>query len=156
MTASYLLELHADKITTRFPDSAQRAAVQCAHVVLDCVLPQPVTAPQPKLSQLRVASWWVAGFTTVAGVLNHGALAAWTAAGRALGSVAQTTPTVTSAMLEHDEATVIDVRSRDKWAIVAPERVEFFGYDWRRVGGWNLAFIAGGLLTTWLILPVLL
>ena len=56
------------------------------------------------------------GLDRVAGVLNHGALDAWTAAGRALGRVAQTTPTVTSAMLERDEATVIDVRSRDEWA----------------------------------------
>jgi uncharacterized membrane protein YedE/YeeE len=30
-------------------------------------------------------------------------------------------------------------------AAVAPRRIEFFRYDWRRVGGWNLAF-AGGIL----------
>lgn len=60
------VNLHPDNIATRFPDGAQRAAEQCADLVLDCVLPQPVTAPPPRLSQVRVASWWVAGFTTVA------------------------------------------------------------------------------------------
>ncbi len=35
---------------------------------------------------------------------------------------------------------------RHACAIAAPGRVEFFRYDWRRVGGWNLAFIAGVLL----------
>lgn len=60
------VELHADNIATRFPDGARRAAEQCAALVLDCVLPRPITAPQPKLARVRVASWWVAGFTTVA------------------------------------------------------------------------------------------
>lgn len=31
-------------------------------------------------------------------------------------------------------------------AAVAPGRVEFFRYDWRRAGGWNLAFAVGILL----------
>ena len=35
---------------------------------------------------------------------------------------------------------------RHACAIIAPGRVEFFRYDWRRVGGWNLAFVAGVLL----------
>ena len=40
----------------------------------------------------------------------------------------------------------ISANLRHACAIVAPGRVEFFRYDWRRVGGWNLAFIAGVLL----------
>ena len=31
-------------------------------------------------------------------------------------------------------------------AVVAPARVAFFQYDWRRAGGWNLAFALGILL----------
>jgi uncharacterized protein len=31
-------------------------------------------------------------------------------------------------------------------AIVAPKRIAFFQYDWRKIGGWNLAFILGALL----------
>jgi len=60
------VDLHPDNIATRFPDGAKRAAEQCADLVLGCVLPRPIVAPQPKLAQVRVASWWVAGFTTVA------------------------------------------------------------------------------------------
>ncbi len=40
----------------------------------------------------------------------------------------------------------ISANLRHACAIAAPGRVEFFRYDWRRVGGWNLAFIAGVLL----------
>ena len=40
----------------------------------------------------------------------------------------------------------ISANLRHMCAIGAPGRVEFFRYDWRRVGGWNLAFIAGVLL----------
>lgn len=40
----------------------------------------------------------------------------------------------------------ISANLRHACAIVAPGRVEFFRYDWRRVGGWNLAFILGVLL----------
>lgn len=31
-------------------------------------------------------------------------------------------------------------------AIIAPGRIEFFNYDWRGQGGWNLAFTAGILV----------
>ncbi len=34
---------------------------------------------------------------------------------------------------------------RHACAALAPARVEFFQYDWRRVGGWNFAFAAGML-----------
>ena len=40
----------------------------------------------------------------------------------------------------------ISANLRHACAIVAPGRVEFFRYDWRRLGGWNLAFIVGVLL----------
>lgn len=35
---------------------------------------------------------------------------------------------------------------RTACAIVAPGRVEFFNFDWRRRAGWNLAFAAGILI----------
>lgn len=35
-------------------------------------------------------------------------------------------------------------------AALAPGRVTFFHYDWRGVGGWNLAFLAGTLLGAFL------
>ena len=56
------------------------------------------------------------GLDRVAGVFEHGTLALWSAAGRALGAVTQTTPTDVFAMLERDAATVIDVRAPDEWA----------------------------------------
>lgn len=31
-------------------------------------------------------------------------------------------------------------------AAITPGRIEFLRYDWRRAGGWNLAFIAGTLI----------
>lgn len=40
----------------------------------------------------------------------------------------------------------ISANLRHACAIVVPGDVEFFRYDWRRVGGWNLAFIVGVLL----------
>lgn len=39
----------------------------------------------------------------------------------------------------------ISANLRTLCAVVAPRRVEFFRFDWRRVGSWNLAF-AGGIL----------
>jgi uncharacterized membrane protein YedE/YeeE len=32
---------------------------------------------------------------------------------------------------------------RDLCAAVAPCRIEYFGHDWKRLGGWNLAFLSG-------------
>src|SRR3712207_3932098 len=40
----------------------------------------------------------------------------------------------------------ISANFRHACAIVAPGKAEFFRYDWRRAGGWNLAFVAGVLL----------
>ena len=40
----------------------------------------------------------------------------------------------------------ISANLRHACAIVAPGQVAFFRYDWRRVGGWNLAFIVGVVL----------
>ena len=42
-------------------------------------------------------------------------------------------------------------------AALAPGRIEFFRHDWRRLGGWNLAFLAGvlaGAALAWNIAPV--
>lgn len=44
---------------------------------------------------------------------------------------------------------------RHTCAAVAPGRAEFFRYDWRSVGGWNLAFAAGVLLGGLLAGPLL-
>lgn len=45
-------------------------------------------------------------------------------------------------------------------AAVCPAGIDFFKYDWKRAGLWNLAFVlgvfAGGLATTCLVLPWLL
>ena len=41
-------------------------------------------------------------------------------------------------------------------AAVAPARIEFFGHDWKRLGGWNLAFLAGifaGAAIAWYVAP---
>ena len=40
----------------------------------------------------------------------------------------------------------VSANFRHACAVVLPARVEFFRYDWRRAGGWNLAFAAGILL----------
>ncbi len=40
----------------------------------------------------------------------------------------------------------ISANLRHACAIAAPGRIAFFRYDWRRVGGWNLAFVVGVLL----------
>ena len=55
------------------------------------------------------------GLDRVAGVVGTDALAAWAAAGRALATVAQTTPAEAAAMHARGEATVIDVRGRAEW-----------------------------------------
>ena len=41
-------------------------------------------------------------------------------------------------------------------AAIAPGRIEFFGYDWKGLGGWNLAFLAGifiGAVAAWQLAP---
>ncbi len=40
----------------------------------------------------------------------------------------------------------ISANLRTACAIVAPGKVEFFRFDWRRAGGWNLAFSLGILI----------
>lgn len=55
------------------------------------------------------------GLDRVAGVVGTDALAAWTAAGRTLSTVAQATPAEAAAMLARGEAAVVDVRGRAEW-----------------------------------------
>lgn len=40
----------------------------------------------------------------------------------------------------------ISANLRTACAIIAPGKVEFFRFDWRRAGGWNLAFALGILI----------
>ena len=55
------------------------------------------------------------GLDRVAGTLGADALAAWTAAGHRLETVAQMAPAEAAAMLVRGDATVIDVRGRAEW-----------------------------------------
>lgn len=64
----------------------------------------------------------------------------WYVAGPLIGLV------VPALLLLGNKQFGISANLRHACAIVAPGRVDFFRYDWRRVGGWNLAFIAGVLL----------
>jgi hypothetical protein len=64
----------------------------------------------------------------------------WYVAGPLIGLV------VPALLLLGNKQFGISANLRHACAIVAPGRVEFFRYDWRRVGGWNLAFVAGVLL----------
>lgn len=49
-----------------FNSAAQGAAVDCAEMIVDLLLPAPLGAPLPTSEQARVASWWVAGLVTMA------------------------------------------------------------------------------------------
>ena len=64
----------------------------------------------------------------------------WYVAGPLIGLV------VPALLLIDNKQFGISANLRHACAIVAPGRVEFFHYHWRRVGGWNLAFILGVLL----------
>ena len=64
----------------------------------------------------------------------------WYVAGPLIGLV------VPALLLIDNKQFGISANLRHACAIVAPGRVEFFRYDWRRVGGWNLAFVVGVLL----------
>ena len=64
----------------------------------------------------------------------------WYVAGPLIGLV------VPALLLLGNKQFGISANLRHACAIVAPGRVAFFRYDWRRVGGWNLAFIVGVLL----------
>jgi hydroxyacylglutathione hydrolase len=55
------------------------------------------------------------GLDRVAGVLGTDAIAAWRAAGRELGTVAQADVHEVAAMHENDSATILDVRGRAEW-----------------------------------------
>ena len=55
------------------------------------------------------------GLDRVAGVLGAEALAAWTAGGRPLATIARTTPAEAAAMLARGEAAVVDVRGHAEW-----------------------------------------
>lgn len=63
----------------------------------------------------------------------------WYVAGPLIGLV------VPALLLIGNKQFGISANLRHACAIVAPGRVEFFRYDWRRLGGWNLAFILGVL-----------
>ena len=56
------------------------------------------------------------GLDGVASVIGRGALDAWIADGRALATVAQTSPVEAARMLERGDVTVIDVRAPDEWS----------------------------------------
>ena len=55
------------------------------------------------------------GLDRVAGVVGADALAAWTAVGCELATVAQVTPAEAAAMLDRGEAAMLDVRGRAEW-----------------------------------------
>jgi hydroxyacylglutathione hydrolase len=55
------------------------------------------------------------GLDRVAGVFGMDVLSAWTSSGRALATVAQTTPAEAAAMVARGEATVVDVRGSAEW-----------------------------------------
>src|SRR5436190_203772 len=64
----------------------------------------------------------------------------WYVAGPLIGLV------VPALLLLENKRLGVSANFRHACAIVAPGRVEFFRYDWRRTGAWNLAFVAGMLL----------
>ncbi len=55
------------------------------------------------------------GLDRVAGVFGADAFGAWTAAGRTLATIAQTTPAEAAAILARGDAVIIDVRGRMEW-----------------------------------------
>jgi hydroxyacylglutathione hydrolase len=55
------------------------------------------------------------GLDRVAGIVGRDALQAWSATGRALATVTQTTPVEAAEMLARGEATAVDVRGRAEW-----------------------------------------
>ena len=69
----------------------------------------------PDCAKRAVRDLSVIGLDRVAGIVGRGALASWTAAGRALGTVAQASPGDAAQLLERHKAIVIDVRTRDEF-----------------------------------------
>lgn len=64
----------------------------------------------------------------------------WYVAGPLIGLV------VPALLLLGNKMFGISSNLRTMCAIAAPRGIEFFTFDWRRAGGWNLAFAAGILL----------
>jgi uncharacterized membrane protein YedE/YeeE len=74
----------------------------------------------------------------------------WYIAGPIIGLV------VPALLLIGNRAFGISSNFRHACAAVAPRGIEFFRYDWRREGGWNLAFLAGlfvGATLAWRLAP---
>jgi len=66
-------------------------------------------------AEAAVRNLTMIGLDRVAGILGIDALAAWTAAGHRLGTVAQATAEEAAAMLARGDATIIDVRGTAEW-----------------------------------------
>ena len=76
----------------------------------------------------------------------------WYIAGPLIGLV------VPALLLVGNKPFGISSNFRDVCAAVAPGRIEFFKHDWKRAGGWNLAFLAGifvGAVAAWQLAPPL-
>lgn len=74
----------------------------------------------------------------------------WYIAGPLIGLV------VPALLLIGNRAFGISSNFRHACAAVAPRGIEFFKYDWRREGGWNLAFLGGlfvGATLSWWLAP---
>ncbi len=64
----------------------------------------------------------------------------WYVAGPLIGLV------VPALLLAGNRMFGVSANLRTLCAVIAPGKVDFFHFDWRRVGGWNLAFAAGILI----------
>ena len=53
-------------LSEHYSDGAVAAAYHCTKLVLDCVPLQPITVASLNRKRLAIASWWLAGFMTVA------------------------------------------------------------------------------------------
>ncbi|MEN8375408.1 MAG: YeeE/YedE thiosulfate transporter family protein [Gemmatimonadota bacterium] len=73
----------------------------------------------------------------------------WWVAGPLIGLV------VPALLLVGNKMFGVSANLRTLCAIAAPGRIAFFRYDWRRIGGWNLAF-AAGILAGGVVAAVLL
>lgn len=74
----------------------------------------------------------------------------WYVAGPLIGLV------VPALLLLGNKPFGISINFRHLCSAIVPGRVEFFGYDWKRRGGWNLAFLAGifvGAVAAWQLAP---
>ena len=74
----------------------------------------------------------------------------WYVAGPLIGLV------VPTLLLFGNKPFGISSNLRHVCAALAPGRIEFFRHDWRRLGGWNLAFLAGvlaGAALAWNLAP---